>query len=159
MSRWISNGFFAVLTAAEAYAVASAEMAAAVATNVSAVAESATNTVMAQPAAPVAVFTFSESSRDPFFPNSERFKKKSVVVTNAPPDPLRDFELILTGITGVPGRRMALINRRAVQAGEEIELPGPQGKPIRVRCVDVKEESVVVIIGNSTQPKTLTLRQ
>jgi len=108
---------------------------------------------------PVSVFEFTDSSRDPFFPHSDRFKKKAVAVTNAPPDPLLGFELILNGITGVPGRRMALINRRAVQAGEETELPGPQGRRIRVRCVEVLEDSVVVLIGNSSQPKTLTLRQ
>jgi hypothetical protein len=108
---------------------------------------------------PVSVFETNEASRDPFFPNTTRLKKREVAPTNAPVEPMVPLELALRGIAGTANRRIALINNRQIQVGEEVEFKAPNGKPVRVRCVEIKSESVVVMVGNSPERKELNLRR
>jgi hypothetical protein len=115
----------------------------------------ATNT----PALPRSVFAVSETSRDPFFPNSTRLGRPKVIATNAPPPPAPTLQLVLRGIAGTADRRMALINNRSIQVGEEVDFKTPNGKTVRVRCLEIKDNTVVVTIGNNAERKELSLRR
>jgi hypothetical protein len=120
-----------------------------------------TNLSPASVAIPLSVFNRNETSRDPFFPNSIRFKKREVVTAKATPPPpvVVTVDLQLRGITGLPGQRIALINNRSLKAGEEANFKSSTGIPVRVRCVEVRDESVVVVIGKDAERKVLTLRR
>src|SRR5665213_3532909 len=60
--------------------------------------------------------------RDPFFPNSHR--RDPVVAKGASPEkPMAAAELVLKGIVGSPGHRLALINENAIlEVGESMSV-------------------------------------
>jgi hypothetical protein len=88
--------------------------------------------------------------RDPFFPNSMRPYGTSIpvqlpVLTNKVEAPVI-VELRLQGISGLPERRLAIINKRTFEVGEEGEVPTSAGR-VRIRCLEIGADSVVVQIG------------
>lgn len=116
--------------------------------------------VAAQPAAlPPADLAISTKSvftddpkfgQDPFFPHSIRRGTVVPVNTNAPLGAMPD--LVLKGISGGKDRRLALLNNRTVEVGEELEMNHK-----KVRCVEIRERSVVISIDG--QSKEIFLRQ
>ncbi len=125
VAAWLSTGFVMVLP------VAAAPVA-----------------PVAKPAAPevVARSTFliptnPKDGRDPFFPNSTRLYE--TVSAEAQPHVADVSSLVLKGISGPPDHRLAIINKRTLGVGDEANLVTPQG-PIHIRCVDIKESSVVI---------------
>src|SRR5690242_14126261 len=79
---------------------------------------------------------------DPFFPASTRRPK--VVVKNPDIEPPRATvpdSVVLKGITTFQGRKLAIINNYPLGEGEEFTLKG--ASPLRVKCVEIKEKSVV----------------
>lgn len=106
---------------------------------------------------PQSVFVFDpKKSRDPFYPKW-RPMGSVAVATNQPVVPASlPPDLNLKGISGSSGRRIALINNRPMLAGEETEFKTADGKSIRVRCAEIHEQSVVLIIAGSER-KILTL--
>lgn len=87
--------------------------------------------------------------RDPFFPNSER--RGRVIETNDTVQPVANFNNIaLKGISGTSEKRLAIINNKTFEAGEEGELR-VSGHVIKVKIVEVREKSVVVSINGVTK--------
>jgi hypothetical protein len=105
---------------------------------------------VAQPAAPEVVTqsvfvipTNAREGRDPFFPNSTRLFEDTVSKT----PPVGDVSsLVLRGISGSPGHRLAIINNHTFAAGDEGEVVTPHTR-IHIRCVEIKDNSVVVESG------------
>jgi hypothetical protein len=83
--------------------------------------------------------------RDPFFPNSTLLwgaASKSPKQTLAPEASL----LVLQGLSGTAGRKLAIISNRTLAEGEETEVNTPGGR-IRFRCVEIKSDSVIIEAG------------
>lgn len=81
--------------------------------------------------------------KDPFFPLSTRRgpqKVKDVPVIDTIPD------IALKGVSGAVTRRLAIINNKTFEVGEEGELKS-KGQNVRIKCVEIKEKSVVVRIN------------
>ena len=111
---------------------------------------------------PIPKSTFIEDpkiGRDPFFPRSTRRAPKAPVPTpdsgeaskTASVKALSD-RLRLQGITG----RVALINQVDFVAGQESEVKIPNGK-LKIRCVAVRQNSVVIQVQGDTETKILQL--
>jgi hypothetical protein len=100
---------------------------------------------------PMSVFTIpsnAKEGRDPFFPNR--------LITGLPPGPktnkpvLVPLKLALNGLSGTREKPLAIINNRTFEKGEEAELSTPSGRT-RVRCIDIKEDSVTVEVNGQRQ--------
>ena len=105
---------------------------------------------VAQPAAPEVVSrsvfvvpTNPKDGRDPFFPNSTRPYE---TVSAARPHAGDVSSLVLKGISGPPNHRLVIINNHTFGVGDEENLVTPQG-PIHIRCVEIKDRSVVIESG------------
>jgi len=112
---------------------------------------------------PKSVFTDDpQSGKDPFFPTSTRRVFTSrVVPTNAGPvtatfDPIK--LLTLKGISGTTALPLALINGTTVAQGETAEIRvGAQ--IIKIRCLSVREGSVLLELSGSKEVRELSLRK
>jgi hypothetical protein len=90
---------------------------------------------------PRSVFTVPanpKEGRNPFFPSegTEGSKRPS-------PD---SRAIVLKGLSGKPTERLAMINNRTFAEGEEGEVSTPSGK-VKIRCVEIKTDSVVIEVG------------
>jgi hypothetical protein len=88
-----------------------------------------------------------KDGRDPFFPNSSRPYEE---VASKPPG-VSDVSslmtsLVLKGISGSPDRRLAIINNHTFGSGDEGDVLTVHGR-IHIRCVEIKDTSVVVESG------------
>lgn len=72
---------------------------------------------------------------------------------NTPAAPPR---MILMGVSGTPQKRLAIINGHTFAKGEEQEVPSANGR-IRVHCLDIKEDSVIIDVNGERQE--LRMRQ
>ena len=120
----------------------------------------ATNAPPIQAEIPKSVFlipTTPQEGKDPFFPRSMRLFASAVVKTNV--QPLATIpppvELRLNGISGTADRRLAIINNQTFETNEEGEVPTNPGRA-RIRCMEIKADSVVVQVG--TEQRVLRLR-
>ena len=99
--------------------------------------------------------------KDPFFPKSTRHIPKIVPQIGLLPDvsPFSQVvgNVVLKGVSGLPGRRLALLNNRTVQAGETVELK-VNNQTYKLRCVEVREKSVLVGMDGTTETKEIHLR-
>ena len=115
-----------------------------------------TKAAPAEPEPPKSVFinpATPQEGRDPFFPNSKRHVKTTVIIqTNAP---VAVAELELKGISGSADRPLAIINNRTFEPGEEGTVVCNLGR-VRVICKEILADSVVVIFNG--QERTLTMR-
>jgi hypothetical protein len=112
---------------------------------------STTNQPPAKPAPAKSVFVDDLQGKDPFFPNSTRriAKKPGPVQVNRVVGPK---DVRLSGIVGNDDRRVALINNQALEAGEQRTLRSPISRQqFLLRCVEIRETSVVVTIGDGTE--------
>ena len=75
-----------------------------------------------------------------------------------PTEPAFLSRLKLSGLAGTKSRRVALINHRAFVAGEELEIK-IDDKTIKVRCLEVREDSAVIQIDGAETPKELFLQR
>lgn len=83
--------------------------------------------------------------RDPFFPKSERRGKAAPV--NHSVEPQANFgDLALKGISGTVEKRLAIINNKTFEIGEEAVVR-VQGQLVKVKCAEIREKSVVVILN------------
>lgn len=125
-------------------------------------AEAATPTPAAAPATPAAdpsisVFVDDPNfGRDPFFPKSQRRKRTAVVEDTNVVTTVQVDDLVLKGLSGSPGRRLAIINNYTFEAGEEYVLRMANG-PVKVRCIEIRDRSVVISINGVT--KELRMRE
>jgi hypothetical protein len=123
---------------------------AATATNAPAPAKSqpaATNSVIEIPKSQFTIPTTVADGRDPFFPNSSRLAAKAVT-GKAPAAPT--VTLVLQGISGTEAKRFALISGRTMVVGEEADIAVDKSR-VRVRCLDIREDSVVVDVDGKQQ--------
>jgi hypothetical protein len=98
------------------------------------------------PAAAKSVFTDDANfGKDPFFPKSGRRIATAPVASNPQITEVPDRIFILKGISVNKDRRLALINNYTFAAGEEAEVK-VEGRMVRVRCVEVRERSVVISV-------------
>lgn len=117
-----------------------------------------TNALPAQLEIPKSVFlipTTPQQGKDPFFPRSMRLFTSAVVSTNLQPTPAVTVELKLNGISGISPRRLAIINNRTFEANEEGIVSTASG-PVRIRCLEIRADSVLVQIGG--EQRILRLR-
>jgi hypothetical protein len=91
--------------------------------------------------------------KDPFYPRSKR-RGIELVAISTPIGTMPD--LVLKGISGSKDRRLALINNRTLEKGEETEIKF-NNQSVKVRLVDIREKSVVVSVDG--QSKEIFLRQ
>ena len=92
--------------------------------------------------------------KDPFFPHSIRRGIGEPVSPIASLTDVRD--LVLKGVSGGKDRRLALINNRTVENGEEVEFKFGN-RTLKVHCVEIREKSVVIRVDG--QSKEIFLRQ
>ena len=86
--------------------------------------------------------------RDPFFPNSLRRGK---VVQDTVVEPVANFNnIVLKGISGTPEKRLAILNNKTFEAGEDGELR-ISGHLTKIKIVEVREKSVVISINGVTR--------
>lgn len=92
--------------------------------------------------------------KDPFFPRSTRrgpqLKEVIAIVENTP-------DLLLKGVSGTSSRRLAIINNRTFEVGEEGELKA-KGQSVRVKCIEIKDKSVLVRINGIDRELLLSPR-
>jgi len=108
--------------------------------------------VFANPATP-------QDGIDPFFPRSTRHRPPPP--TPAPKEPAKaappvvEVQLELKGISGTVERRLAIINNKTFETGEQAEVIANVGR-IRITCKEIKTDSVEVVVNG--QARTLSLR-
>ena len=93
--------------------------------------------------------------KDPFFPKSDRRKPQVIVPVGTAPDTSALAQILntiaLKGIAGPPGKRLAMLNNRTLEAGEQFDFKY-NTQTVRIRCVEIREKSV--IIGIDGTPET-----
>jgi hypothetical protein len=133
---------------------------------------SGTNTTASAAAAPVPMSVFAtnlDAGRDPFFPSSTRRVPRPTQVAAAatPVATARpSWNLLkLSGIWPSKNRPLAMINRTTVAPGEEhdISIVVTNGgnhtlsQKLRVRCLEVREKSVLVAVDGEPGTKELLM--
>jgi len=93
--------------------------------------------------------------KDPFFPKSTRrvSNHQTPDLSNVSQDPV-DGTITLQGLSFVGGRKLALINKRTLAEGEEMDVRTKNGMA-RLKCVEIRERSVVISIRGVTQEISL----
>jgi hypothetical protein len=121
-------------------------------------APAATKAAPAEPEIPVSVFvnpSTPQEGRDPFFPQSTRRKPQVFIqVTNSAPA-VAIAELELKGISGSVDHRLAIINNRTFEVGEEGTVLSNVGR-VRLQLKEINDDSVRVLLNGVE--RTLTLR-
>lgn len=121
-------------------------------------AQAATNAAPLELEIPKSVFinpSTPQEGKDPFFPQSTRLRKVSAVSTTTTNPPVVVVELELKGISGTANRPLAIINNQTFGANEEAAVSTASG-PIRIRCLEIKTDSVRVLVNG--QERLLRLR-
>jgi hypothetical protein len=99
--------------------------------------------------------------RDPFFPKSHRRElaappgssTNSIVAPK--PVPVVPV-LVLKGVVGSATRRLALINNQTMAPGETSSVRVPDGR-VRVKCLEIGTDYVVVKVEGEDEPKRLEM--
>lgn len=79
--------------------------------------------------------------RDPFFPKSDRLARATGSKKSGPKTP--QITLFCNGISGTLEHRLAIINGRTLAEGEETEILVNNTR-VKIRCVEIKGETVIV---------------
>ncbi len=97
---------------------------------------------------------FDESiGKDPFFPRRSLAPVPQAAVSEA-----RVTDFTLNGITPLGARPTAIINGKTFEKGESGEVKVPSGGKVMIRCVEIKEGTVSIMIENSPRPIELRMR-
>ena len=110
-----------------------------------------------EPEIPKSVFsipTTPAEGKDPFYPSSMRLFASLVVTPTNQPTRVT-VELQLKALSGTPDHRLAIINNHTFEVGEE-EVVTTTTAAVRIRCLEINQDSVVVLVGG--QQRTLHLR-
>jgi hypothetical protein len=99
-----------------------------------------------------------EQGRDPFFPRSTRVYNTQAPAAGPGTNTVvtQVINLKLTGISGSMERKLAMINNKTFEAGEEAEVQAG-GIRVRVRCLEVGADFAVVFAGG--ERRELRLRK
>jgi hypothetical protein len=95
------------------------------------------------------------AGKDPFFPYRVLTPAVKPPVESAPSEAGR--LLALNGLFGTANRPLATINGRPFEVGEEGEITTSAGK-LKIRCLEIHKDSVVVEITETREHKELRLR-
>jgi len=123
----------------------------------------ATKSAASAGAPPQAVFVMPRSPKegtDPFFPRSKGpYERYQVIpkVTSAQPVVVT-AELRLNGISGSADRRLAIINNRTFEVGEEADIISGSDR-VRIRVLEIKGDSVIAQFVAGGVRKELRLRK
>lgn len=90
--------------------------------------------------------------RDPFFPSSTRLFAQAATKNTTE---LAAAEVMLNGVSGGPGHRLAIINGETFGEGDEAQIKTPSGR-VRVKCLEIGQDSALVEIAG--QRRELHLR-
>ena len=101
---------------------------------------------------PQSVFDGS-TGKDPFFP-----RRSAAPAPQAAASEARVTDFILKGITPYGAKPTAIINGVTLAKGEAAEVKVPSGGKNMIHCVDIKQDSVTITIGDSPQPVELRMR-
>ena len=106
---------------------------------------------------PKSIFvTDDPSGKDPFFPKREF--TPAGLQGKATPKTASVDGLHLKGITtDSEGKRIALINNLTFAAGEESDEVRTESGKLKVKCVEIREKSVVVEVGGKSGQQELAL--
>jgi len=96
-----------------------------------------------------------KQGKDPFFPRSTRL---AMLAAPAKQGTVDSSALVLQGISGPANRRLVIINKVTFEKGEAGEVTMPYGR-MRIRCEEIKDESVVVTFGEPPRRLELRLRR
>jgi len=86
--------------------------------------------------------------RDPFFPLSRRMVVEAQPSKSGDTPKSEPISLVLKGISRNDRNRFALINDKTFTAGEEREVVMNNSR-VRVHCLEIKEDSVVVEVNGA----------
>ena len=70
--------------------------------------------------------------------------------------PIRYTNLVLKNISGTPKRRFALVNDQTFAAGDTLQVKLMDSK-VNVRCVEVREQSVLLAVQGESAPREVML--
>jgi hypothetical protein len=101
-----------------------------------------------------------DSGRDPFFPQSVRRRQviTRVVATNQIPQVSAILgQLSLKGISGTKAQPLALINSSTIAEGELADIRCGR-QIVKVRCVEIRDRSVLVELHGTSETRELKLR-
>lgn len=95
--------------------------------------------------------------KDPFFPTSTRLRARPPVQVTDPASVFTGVpdSIVLKGLAVLNQRKLAIINNYTVEAGEEFTVK-VNSKGFKVKCVEIKTNSVIINVNGST--KELQLR-
>jgi len=102
-----------------------------------------------------------QDGKDPFFPRSSRHRPPPPRPADVAKDskktgpPVIEVQLELKGISGTVERRLAIINNKTFEAGEQGEVATNVGR-VGITCKEIKNDSVEVVVNG--QARTLSLR-
>jgi hypothetical protein len=103
----------------------------------------------------------STKSRNPFFPGSKGQKEATLNKPTTPVVPVviipPEDRLVLKGISGPTSGRYALVNDKILTRGEEANIRTSSG-PVKVKCLEITDSSVVLKINDQEKTKELRLR-
>jgi len=105
---------------------------------------------------PKSTFEITTAARNPFFPNAGQQTTAKVITPDPNPPKPQEAVLVLNGLTGPP-KRTAMINGRTFEAGEEGEVRLPSGSKQLVKCEEIKDSSVIILVAG--QRRELRLRE
>jgi hypothetical protein len=91
-----------------------------------------------------------KEGRDPFFPDSDRPYEISAA---ASPQAGKVTSLVLMGFAGPLNHRLVIINNHTFGVGDSGSVMTPSGR-IRLRCIEIKADSVVVETGGQRHELT-----
>jgi hypothetical protein len=83
-----------------------------------------------------------KEGRDPFFPSSSRPYQSQMPVASSAATDLSS--LVMQGITGPPGHRLAIINNVTFGVGDDAMVRTPQGGRIQIHCLEINADSAVI---------------
>ena len=104
-----------------------------------------------------------DKGKDPFFPTSTRRSESLPRVvassTNSAPETSTLFNLLqLKGISGLRGERLAIINGSTIAVGEVAEIRCGARQILKVRCREIRDDSVVLELDGLGEVRELKLR-
>ena len=87
--------------------------------------------------------------KDPFFPKTTRFGPLKVTNT-VEVAPVLTAALNLKGISGPKNHRLAIINNRTFETGEEADIK-TMGQNFHVKCIEIRDDGVVASVNGQIQ--------
>jgi len=101
-----------------------------------------------------------EKGIDPFFPTSTRRTESLVRRPSKSAVPSSLFNLLqLKGISGTRGERLAIINGYTVAVGEVAEIRCGERQVLKVRCREIRDDSVVLELDGLGEVREFKLRE